>query len=133
MSAQHHDSQCPSCQSRRQFLGSGLILGLGLVLPSLSVAGSFKQFNGDILVNGRQATSRTRIHAGSLITTSANSSTSFVSQIHPSRKFACFYFHFTFNYRGIIKCLWAWTQKTDYQHRHHRYSWYWCVYGVAGS
>ncbi len=78
MSAQHHDSQCPSCQSRRQFLGSGLILGLGLVLPSLSVAGSFKQFNGDILVNGRQATSRTRIHAGSLITTSANSSTAFV-------------------------------------------------------
>jgi len=78
MSVSHQDSHCPSCQSRRQFLGSGLILGLGLVLPSLSVAGSFKQFNGDILVNGRQATSRTRIHAGSLITTSANSSTSFV-------------------------------------------------------
>jgi hypothetical protein len=78
MSAPHHDNHCPSCQSRRQFLGSGLILGLGLILPSISVAGSFKQFNGDILVNGRQASARTRIHAGSLITTSANSSTAFV-------------------------------------------------------
>lgn len=78
MSSHQHDNHCPSCQSRRQFLGSGLILGLGLMLPSMSNAGSFKQFTGDILVNGRKATSRTRIHAGSLITTSANSSTSFV-------------------------------------------------------
>ncbi len=78
MSSHQHDNNCPSCQSRRQFLGSGLILGLGLILPSMSIAGGFRQFSGDILVNGRHANAKTKIHAGSLITTSANSSTAFV-------------------------------------------------------
>lgn len=78
MSSQPHNNNCPSCQSRRQFLGSGLILGLGLILPSMSIAGGFKQMNGEVFVNGRSASSKTRIHAGSTIKTSANSSTSFV-------------------------------------------------------
>jgi hypothetical protein len=78
MSSHQNDNNCPSCQSRRQFLGSGLILGLGLILPSMSIAGGFRQMNGEVFVNGRSASSRTRIHAGSIIKTSANSSTSFV-------------------------------------------------------
>lgn len=78
MSEYNNHNNCPACQTRRQFIGSGLILGLGLILPSMSMAGGFRQFNGEILVNGRQATAKTKINAGSLITTSANSSTAFV-------------------------------------------------------
>lgn len=78
MSSHQHDNYCPSCQSRRQFLGSGLILGLGLILPNMSSASGFKQLDGEVWVNGRSANAKTRIHAGSTIKTSANSSTAFV-------------------------------------------------------
>jgi hypothetical protein len=69
---------CPSCQSRRQFLGSGLILGAGLLLPSLTIAGNFRQLNGAVLINGRPAHQRTRIHASSTISTGSGASTAFV-------------------------------------------------------
>ncbi len=72
------NQHCPTCQSRRQFLGSGLILGAGLLLPSLSIAGNFRQMNGDILINGFRANHRTRIHANSTISTGTASSTAFV-------------------------------------------------------
>ncbi len=78
MPSHQHDNACPSCQSRRQFLGSGLILGLGLILPSLSIAGGFRQLNGEVLVNGRHAKTTSRLHAGSTIATSADSTTAFV-------------------------------------------------------
>lgn len=71
-----HD--CPACQSRRQFLATGLVVGAGLILPSWTYAGSFRELQGEVLINGRNASSRSRIHADSTIKTSAHSSGSFV-------------------------------------------------------
>lgn len=65
-------SNCPSCQSRRQFLSTGLIL------PDWSFAGSFSHnLQGKVWVNGRLANQKTRIKANSLVTTSSHD-TSFV-------------------------------------------------------
>ena len=61
---------CPHCLSRRRFLGSGLALGLGLLLPAVSdAAGRFHEFGGIIRVDGRKASSGTPIHAGARIET----------------------------------------------------------------
>jgi len=71
-------SNCPSCQSRRQFLSTGLILGAGLILPDWSFAGGFSHnLQGKVWVNGRLANQKTRIKANSLVTTSSHD-TSFV-------------------------------------------------------
>lgn len=69
--------ECPACQSRRQFLTTGLVLGTGLILPAWTYAGGFKDLQGEVLINGRAARSRSRIHADSTIRTGAGS-TSFV-------------------------------------------------------
>ncbi len=67
MSAENPD-RCTYCQSRRQFLGAGLALGVGLLLPATGeAAGRFRQFRGDIRVDGRKAHARTRILPDSLI------------------------------------------------------------------
>lgn len=69
---------CPVCQSRRQFLSTGLVLGAGLILPDWSFAGGFHQaIEGKIWVNGRIARQKTRIYANSSIRTSTHG-TSFV-------------------------------------------------------
>lgn len=64
-------SNCPSCQSRRQFLNTGLVLGAGLILPDWSFAGGFSHKLADkVWVNGRLAYQQTRINANSTIKTS---------------------------------------------------------------
>jgi len=63
-------SACPHCLSRRHFIGSGLALGVGLLLPAVSsAAGRFHEFGGIIRVDGRKASATTRIHAGARIET----------------------------------------------------------------
>lgn len=71
---------CLHCQTnRRRFIGGGLALGLGLLLPTVSeAAGHFRQFTGDILVDGRKATAQTRIRPNSRIETRSGGSASFV-------------------------------------------------------
>lgn len=69
---------CSSCQSRRQFLTTGLILGAGLWLPSLSIAGAFRQMDGDILINGRRAHRQSKVYANSTISTQQGATTAFV-------------------------------------------------------
>lgn len=71
-------NHCPTCQSRRQFLTTSLVLGAGLILPDWSFAGGFHQaIEGKIWVNGRLAHRKTRIYANSLIKTDTHD-TSFV-------------------------------------------------------
>lgn len=69
---------CTACQSRRQFLGTGLMLGAGLMLPSWATAGGFRTLSGDVRINGTLASQRSRVYANSTIHTGADSSTSFV-------------------------------------------------------
>lgn len=65
-------SACPHCLSRRRFIGSGMALGIGLLLPAVSdAAGRFQEFGGIVRVDGRKASAGTRIHAGARIETGA--------------------------------------------------------------
>lgn len=69
-------SNCPSCQSRRQFLSTGLVLGAGLILPDWSFAGGFSHnLQGRVWVNGRLAHQKTRINSNSLVITDTQEAT----------------------------------------------------------
>lgn len=71
-------STCQHCQSRRQFLSTGLVLGAGLILSDWSFAGGFSHsLSNNVWVNGRLAHQKTRITANSTIKTSTED-TSFV-------------------------------------------------------
>jgi hypothetical protein len=71
-------NHCPRC-TRRRFIGSGLALGVGLLLPGLADAGGlFHTVQGAIRVNGRLATPRTRIHPDARLDLAPGASASLV-------------------------------------------------------
>lgn len=79
------DQPCSYCQSRRQFLGGGLTLGMGLLLPAGAIAapakaqgGRFRHFSGEVFVDGARANARTRVNPDSLVEVKGDSTASLV-------------------------------------------------------
>lgn len=72
-------TSCPHCLGRREFLGTGLALGLGLLLPLRSTAAeALRDSSGPLLIDGARARRNTPIGAGSRLATGNDSRASFV-------------------------------------------------------